>query len=149
MYRNHCGWWCDLLRVKVAGTVLFWPGHACPCKPHGGTALSPFSRRMNTLHQNTIWMDKASPVQTVQHSEQTLKTALISKNPVLVSQSEKWEAGERRLMNSLPAIHWSLWTHYFAFTIKLDHFLSRGSPRLWTVFQWSLKKDTLSRKTVH
>lgn len=95
MCRNHCGWWCDLLRVKVAGTVLFWPGHACPCKPHGGTALSPFSRRMNTLHQNTIWMDKASPVQTVQHSEQTLKTALISKNPVLVSQSEKWEAGER------------------------------------------------------
>ncbi|KAM4844932.1 archaemetzincin-2 isoform 2-T11 [Thomomys bottae] len=35
----------------------------------------------------------------VQHSEQTLKTALISKNPVLVSQYEKLDAGERHLMN--------------------------------------------------
>ncbi|XP_069849240.1 archaemetzincin-2 [Dipodomys merriami] len=33
------------------------------------------------------------------HSEQTLKTALISKNPVLVSQYEKLDAGEQRLMN--------------------------------------------------
>ncbi|XP_075850811.1 archaemetzincin-2 isoform X2 [Microcebus murinus] len=38
-------------------------------------------------------------MQTIQHSEQTLKTALISKNPVLVSQYEKLDAGEQRLMN--------------------------------------------------
>lgn len=38
-------------------------------------------------------------MQTVQHSEQTLKTALISKNPTLVSQYEKLDAGERRLLN--------------------------------------------------
>lgn len=38
-------------------------------------------------------------MQTVRHSEQTLKTALISKNPALVSQYEKLDAGEQRLMN--------------------------------------------------
>ncbi|XP_072795574.1 archaemetzincin-2 isoform X2 [Vicugna pacos] len=38
-------------------------------------------------------------MQTVQHSEQTLKTALISKNPALASQYEKLDAGQRRLMN--------------------------------------------------
>uniref|UniRef100_A0A8P0T473 Archaemetzincin-2 n=1 Tax=Canis lupus familiaris TaxID=9615 RepID=A0A8P0T473_CANLF len=38
-------------------------------------------------------------MQTVRHSEQTLKTALISKNPTLVSQYEKLDAGERRLLN--------------------------------------------------
>lgn len=38
-------------------------------------------------------------MQTVRHSEETLRTALISKNPALVSQYEKLEAGERRLMN--------------------------------------------------
>uniref|UniRef100_A0A8D2G5M5 Archaelysin family metallopeptidase 2 n=1 Tax=Theropithecus gelada TaxID=9565 RepID=A0A8D2G5M5_THEGE len=38
-------------------------------------------------------------MQIVRHSEQTLKTALISKNPVLVSQYEKLDAGEQRLMN--------------------------------------------------
>uniref|UniRef100_A0A2K5M8I3 Archaemetzincin-2 n=1 Tax=Cercocebus atys TaxID=9531 RepID=A0A2K5M8I3_CERAT len=38
-------------------------------------------------------------MQIIQHSEQTLKTALISKNPVLVSQYEKLDAGEQRLMN--------------------------------------------------
>lgn len=38
-------------------------------------------------------------MQTVQHSEQTLRTALISNNPALVSQYEKLDAGERRLMN--------------------------------------------------
>ncbi|XP_004414716.1 PREDICTED: archaemetzincin-2-like isoform X2 [Odobenus rosmarus divergens] len=38
-------------------------------------------------------------MQTVQHSEQTLKTALISKNPTLVSQYEQLDAGERRLLN--------------------------------------------------
>uniref|UniRef100_A0A2K6TYI2 Archaemetzincin-2 n=1 Tax=Saimiri boliviensis boliviensis TaxID=39432 RepID=A0A2K6TYI2_SAIBB len=38
-------------------------------------------------------------MQLVRHSQQTLKTALISKNPVLVSQYEKLDAGEQRLMN--------------------------------------------------
>ncbi|KAM5213412.1 archaemetzincin-2 isoform 2-T4 [Hipposideros larvatus] len=38
-------------------------------------------------------------MQTVRHSEQTLRTALISKNPALVSQYEKLESGERRLMS--------------------------------------------------
>lgn len=38
-------------------------------------------------------------MKTVRHSEQTLRTALISKNPALVSQYEKLESGERRLMN--------------------------------------------------
>uniref|UniRef100_A0A2K6TMB1 Archaemetzincin-2 n=1 Tax=Saimiri boliviensis boliviensis TaxID=39432 RepID=A0A2K6TMB1_SAIBB len=38
-------------------------------------------------------------MQIVWHSQQTLKTALISKNPVLVSQYEKLDAGEQRLMN--------------------------------------------------
>ncbi|KAI5929089.1 Archaemetzincin-2 [Manis javanica] len=38
-------------------------------------------------------------MQTVWHSEQTLRTALISKNPALVSQYEKLNAGEQRLMN--------------------------------------------------
>uniref|UniRef100_A0A8C5LDE9 Archaemetzincin-2 n=1 Tax=Jaculus jaculus TaxID=51337 RepID=A0A8C5LDE9_JACJA len=38
-------------------------------------------------------------MQVVQHSEHTLKTALISKNPVLVSQYEKLTVGEQRLMN--------------------------------------------------
>ncbi|XP_011817950.1 PREDICTED: archaemetzincin-2 isoform X3 [Colobus angolensis palliatus] len=38
-------------------------------------------------------------MQVIRHSEQTLKTALISKNPVLVSQYEKLDAGEQRLMN--------------------------------------------------
>uniref|UniRef100_A0A7N9D0G2 Archaemetzincin-2 n=1 Tax=Macaca fascicularis TaxID=9541 RepID=A0A7N9D0G2_MACFA len=38
-------------------------------------------------------------MQIIRHSEQTLKTALISKNPVLVSQYEKLDAGEQRLMN--------------------------------------------------
>uniref|UniRef100_A0A2K5PSM7 Archaemetzincin-2 n=1 Tax=Cebus imitator TaxID=2715852 RepID=A0A2K5PSM7_CEBIM len=38
-------------------------------------------------------------MQIVRHSQQTLKRALISKNPVLVSQYEKLDAGEQRLMN--------------------------------------------------
>ncbi|XP_020035458.1 archaemetzincin-2 isoform X2 [Castor canadensis] len=38
-------------------------------------------------------------MQIVRHSEQTLKTALISKNPGLVSQYEKLDPGEQRLMN--------------------------------------------------
>ncbi|KAK2111949.1 Archaemetzincin-2, partial [Saguinus oedipus] len=38
-------------------------------------------------------------MQIVRHSQQTLKTALISKNPVLVSKYEKLDAGEQRLMN--------------------------------------------------
>ncbi|XP_039085693.1 archaemetzincin-2 isoform X3 [Hyaena hyaena] len=38
-------------------------------------------------------------METVRHSEHTLKTALISENPALVSQYEKLEAGERRLLN--------------------------------------------------
>ncbi|XP_006833667.1 PREDICTED: archaemetzincin-2 isoform X2 [Chrysochloris asiatica] len=38
-------------------------------------------------------------MQTIRHSEQTLKTALISKTPALVSQYENFNAGERRLMN--------------------------------------------------
>ncbi|XP_021082784.1 archaemetzincin-2 isoform X2 [Mesocricetus auratus] len=38
-------------------------------------------------------------MQVLQHSEHTLKKALISKNPVLMSQYEKLDAGERRLMN--------------------------------------------------
>lgn len=38
-------------------------------------------------------------MQIVRHSEQTLKTVLISKNPALVAQYEKLDAGERRLMN--------------------------------------------------
>ncbi|XP_008056472.1 archaemetzincin-2 isoform X3 [Carlito syrichta] len=38
-------------------------------------------------------------MQTVQHSAQTLKTALISKNSVLVSQYEKSDVGEQRLLN--------------------------------------------------
>lgn len=50
---------------------------------------------------------------------------------------------------SLPAKQWSLWTHYRAFPVRLDHLPSWGSPRLWTVFQWSLQKDTLSRETQH
>nr|KAF6308705.1 archaelysin family metallopeptidase 2 [Pipistrellus kuhlii] len=38
-------------------------------------------------------------MKTVRHSEQSLRTALISKNPALVSQYEKLDAAERRLMN--------------------------------------------------
>lgn len=38
-------------------------------------------------------------MQVLRHSEHTLKTALLSKNPVLVSQYEKLDAGEQRLMN--------------------------------------------------
>ncbi|XP_026903697.1 archaemetzincin-2 isoform X1 [Acinonyx jubatus] len=38
-------------------------------------------------------------METVRHSERTLKTALISENPRLVSQYEKLDAGERRLLN--------------------------------------------------
>lgn len=38
-------------------------------------------------------------MQTIRHSEQTLRAALISKNPVLASQYEKFGAAERRLMN--------------------------------------------------
>ncbi|XP_059128013.1 archaemetzincin-2 isoform X2 [Peromyscus eremicus] len=38
-------------------------------------------------------------MKVLQHSEHTLKTALISQNPVLVSQYEKLDARERRLMN--------------------------------------------------
>ncbi|XP_004693413.1 PREDICTED: archaemetzincin-2 [Condylura cristata] len=38
-------------------------------------------------------------MQIVRHSSQTLKAALLSKNPVLVSQYEKLDAGERRLLN--------------------------------------------------
>lgn len=38
-------------------------------------------------------------MEIVHHSAQTLKTALISKNPVLVSQYEKLDVRERRLMN--------------------------------------------------
>ncbi|GAB1297004.1 Archaemetzincin-2 [Apodemus speciosus] len=38
-------------------------------------------------------------MQVLRHSEHTLKTALISKNPALVSQYEKLDAGEQRLMN--------------------------------------------------
>lgn len=37
-------------------------------------------------------------MQIVRHSEQTLKTALISKNPTLVSQ-HKLDAGKRQLLN--------------------------------------------------
>lgn len=38
-------------------------------------------------------------MQTVRHSEQTLKTALISKNPMLVSQYEKLDPGKQHLLN--------------------------------------------------
>lgn len=38
-------------------------------------------------------------METVRHSEQTLGRALMSKNPALVSQYEKLNAGEQRLMN--------------------------------------------------
>ncbi|XP_004374248.1 archaemetzincin-2 isoform X1 [Trichechus manatus latirostris] len=38
-------------------------------------------------------------MQTIRHSEQTLRTALISKTPALVLQYENLDAGERRLMN--------------------------------------------------
>lgn len=38
-------------------------------------------------------------MQVLRHSEQTLKTALISKNPALAAQYEKLEAGERRLLS--------------------------------------------------
>lgn len=38
-------------------------------------------------------------MQILHHSEQTLKTALISKNPALVSQYEKLDAREQQLMN--------------------------------------------------
>ncbi|XP_005350705.1 archaemetzincin-2 isoform X1 [Microtus ochrogaster] len=38
-------------------------------------------------------------MQILRHSEHTLKTALISKNPELVSLYEKFNAGEQRLMN--------------------------------------------------
>lgn len=38
-------------------------------------------------------------MQVLRHSEHTLKTALLSKNPDLVSQYEKLDAGEQRLMN--------------------------------------------------
>uniref|UniRef100_A0A8C3WXY1 Archaemetzincin-2 n=1 Tax=Catagonus wagneri TaxID=51154 RepID=A0A8C3WXY1_9CETA len=38
-------------------------------------------------------------MQIVRHSEQTLRTVLLSKNPALVSQYEKLDAGEQRLMN--------------------------------------------------
>lgn len=38
-------------------------------------------------------------MQVLRHSEHTLKTALISKNPELVSLYEKFNAGEQRLMN--------------------------------------------------
>lgn len=38
-------------------------------------------------------------MQIVRHSEQTLRTALISKNPALVSQYKNLDAGEQRLMN--------------------------------------------------
>ncbi|XP_029784183.1 archaemetzincin-2 isoform X2 [Suricata suricatta] len=38
-------------------------------------------------------------METVRHSEHTLKTALISENPALVSQYKKLDAGERRLLN--------------------------------------------------
>nr|KAF6308707.1 archaelysin family metallopeptidase 2 [Pipistrellus kuhlii] len=41
----------------------------------------------------------ATKMKTVRHSEQSLRTALISKNPALVSQYEKLDAAERRLMN--------------------------------------------------
>ena len=41
----------------------------------------------------------ADKMQVLRHSEHTLKTALLSKNPVLVSQYEKLDAGEQRLMN--------------------------------------------------
>uniref|UniRef100_A0A8D2CU66 Archaemetzincin-2 n=1 Tax=Sciurus vulgaris TaxID=55149 RepID=A0A8D2CU66_SCIVU len=38
-------------------------------------------------------------MQVLHHSEQTLKTALISKNPALVSQYEKLDAREQQLLN--------------------------------------------------
>ncbi|KAF4012951.1 hypothetical protein G4228_003855 [Cervus hanglu yarkandensis] len=38
-------------------------------------------------------------MQTVRHSEHTLKTALISKNPELVKQYEQLDPGEQRLLN--------------------------------------------------
>ena len=38
-------------------------------------------------------------MQTVGHSEHTLKTALISKNPELVKQYEQLDPGEQRLLN--------------------------------------------------
>ncbi|XP_037056567.1 archaemetzincin-2 isoform X2 [Peromyscus leucopus] len=46
-------------------------------------------------------------MKVLQHSEHTLKTALISQNPVLVSQYEKLDARERRLMSEAfqPASH--------------------------------------------
>lgn len=46
-------------------------------------------------------------MQIVQHSSQTLRTALLSKNPALVSQYEKLDAGEQRLLNEAfkPASH--------------------------------------------
>ncbi|XP_047613991.1 archaemetzincin-2 isoform X1 [Phacochoerus africanus] len=58
------------------------PRHACPfeAKTSMGSFLS-------------------LKMQIVRHSEQTLKTVLISKNPALVAQYEKLDAGERRLMN--------------------------------------------------
>ncbi|XP_075418253.1 archaemetzincin-2 isoform X3 [Tenrec ecaudatus] len=38
-------------------------------------------------------------MRTIRHSEQTLRTALISKTPELVAQYESFDAGELRLMN--------------------------------------------------
>ena len=38
-------------------------------------------------------------MQTVRHSEHTLMTALISKNPELVKQYEQLDPGEQRLLN--------------------------------------------------
>ena len=68
-----------------------------------------------------------------------------------------WAAGPRGAALTewgLPARQRSLWTHYFAFTIRLDHLPSWGSPRLWRVFQWSSQKEPFSREaddlhTVH
>ncbi|KAF3817328.1 hypothetical protein GH733_011728 [Mirounga leonina] len=51
------------------------------------------------VRQKLRWEPTSLKMQTVQHSEQTLKTALISKNPTLVSQYEQLDAGERRLLN--------------------------------------------------
>ncbi|XP_005656985.1 archaemetzincin-2 isoform X2 [Sus scrofa] len=58
------------------------PRHACPCEAK--TSMGSFL---------------SLKMQIVRHSEQTLKTVLISKNPALVAQYEKLDAGERRLMN--------------------------------------------------
>lgn len=50
-----------------------------------------------TRHRDRV--SGISEMKVLRHSEHTLKTALISENPVLVSQYEKLNAGEQRLLN--------------------------------------------------